>query len=100
MGGDFHDLFPRIPVGDFLGKVHRANPGSYPDLLGDLSYNDYLILSVSLCFPLSAGAVITEGPVTDDGVAELLAHHHPIAGEWTVLMSEDYIVAPPFLDDR
>ena len=58
------------------------------------------MLSVPLCIPLSAGAVITEGPVTDDGVVEMLARRHPIADEWVVLMSENYVVTPPFLDDR
>ena len=58
------------------------------------------MISVPLCLPLSASAVITEDPVTDEGVVEMLARHHHIASEWAVLMSENYVVTSPFLDDR
>ena len=79
--GDLHDLFPSVTDGNFLQTAHRANPDTYPDFLGDLDYNDCLMLSVLFCFPLFAGTIIKEVPVTNKGVVELPAHHHPIVGE-------------------
>ena len=45
---------------------------------------------------------MTEEPVADEGVVDLLTRHHSITGEWGVLISEgeDHIVSPLFLDSR
>ena len=45
---------------------------------------------------------MTEEPVADEGVVDLLTRHHSITGEWGVLIGEgeDHIVSPPFLDSR
>ena len=101
-GGDYHDLFPSVDVVDFLQDTYHASTDTYLDLPGGLSFNNYLMLSVRCCLPLSAGTKITEGPVANKGVIELLTRHHPIAGEWGVLMGEgeDYIISPSFLDSR
>ena len=96
--GDFHDLFPSFSVDDFLQKAHSSDPDTYPELPGDLQYDDYLMLSVSLFLPLTAGAIIKQGSITDEGIFELLVQHHSVAGEGDVLMTEDQIVAQPFLD--
>lgn len=34
--GYFHNIFPSVPVGDFLQKVHRSDPNTYSDLPRDL----------------------------------------------------------------
>ena len=98
--GGYHDLFLSVEVGDFLQEAYRVNPDYYPALPDRLEFANCNITSVLWCLPLSAGAQITEGPVSDEGVIELLTRHHPVAGEWGVLMGEDHIVSPPFLDAR
>ena len=79
--GGYHDLFPSIEVGDFLQEAYRVNPDSYPALPDGVDFANCNITSVPWCLPLSADAQIIEGPVSDEGVIELLARHHPVAGE-------------------
>ena len=98
--GDFSDPFPSVPVGDYLKKAHRSDPNTYFDLPGGLNYDGCIMLSVPLCLPLTACALIEEGPIADDNITDLLVQHHPVAGEWAILMAEDQIVDPLFLDDR
>ena len=38
--------------------------------------------------------------MSDEGVIELLTRHHPVTGEWGVMMGEAHIVPLPFLDER
>ena len=98
--GDYHDLLPSAEVDDFLQEANRVNPDSYPNLPDGVAFAKCNITSVPWCLPLSAGAQITEGSVSDEGVIELLTRYHPVAGEWDFLIEEDHIVSPPFLDAR
>ena len=89
-----------VKVGAFLQEAYRVNSDSYPALPEGVDFANCNITSVPWCLPLSAGAQITEGSVSDEGVIELLTRYHPVAGEWDVLIGEDHIVSPPFLDAR
>lgn len=58
------------------------------------------MLSIPFCLPLTVGALIQEDLITNEDIVELLTQRHLIASDWAVLMAENMIVAPPFLDDR
>ena len=79
--GGYHDLFLSVEVGDFLQEAYRVNPDYYPALPDRLEFANCNITSVLWCLPLSAGAQITEGPVSDEVVIELLTRRHPVAVE-------------------
>ena len=79
--GDFHNIFPSAPVGDFLQKVHRSDPNTYSDLPGGLQYDDCIMLSIPFYLPLTVSTLIQEDLITDEGIVELLAQRHPIASD-------------------
>ena len=47
------------------------------------------MLNVPLYFPLSTDVNILEGPVSNEGIIELLVHYRLITDEWEVLMAEE-----------
>ena len=86
--------FSSISVGPFLSEVaHLAATGIYPKLPVDLekTRGTAWMHSLHWILPLVCGAVIEEGPTSDNDVIDILRKYHKAAEEWGCIHEDMFL---------